>query len=53
MTTIDRYDIDQEPEQELSQHWLSDEFESEIPDAPESWELDDFEDVLGSTDYLH
>ncbi|MCB1719066.1 MAG: hypothetical protein KDK04_17100 [Candidatus Competibacteraceae bacterium] len=51
MIISDRYDIDHELEQEQPQRWLDADLESEIPEAPESWGLNDFDDVLSSAGY--
>lgn len=42
------YENDYDFERDLSESLFSDEYE--IPDAPESWELDDFDDLVCSAE---
>ena len=51
MNIIDRFDSDREIDQETPQRWLDVEFGNDIPDAPESWGLEDFDDVLSNVGY--
>ena len=45
---LDSYDFDTELETNLDRNLFED--ESEIPDAPESWSLDDFGDLMIDSD---
>ena len=46
MRNLNQYELDQDAQQHLA-----DTLDDQLPEAPESWELDDFEDLLLSNDY--
>ena len=46
---FDHDDFDLSYQQNSSRNWQDDEFE--IPDAPDSWSINDFDDLLGYSDF--
>ena len=46
MMNLNQYELDQE-----TQQYLADSFDDQLPEAPESWELDDFNDLLSNSGY--
>ena len=51
--TIDRYNFDYQSnydqDKEIPQRWSDNELE--IPEAPDNWSLEDFDDVLSNVGY--
>lgn len=45
---LDNYDLELELDSNADRNFFSD--ESELPDAPESWSLDDFGDLVNGSD---